>query len=275
MELDNDVELNVQNPYNNSEINSRPSEKAKKSVEKARQSNKANMIGNRRFGEDYNQQMKDSDSFEEILTCLQSSKFLDKSLLIKLKCLLGSGVENPEEFFLSGCGDQNLYNLVNIMSSNGHESQLLAVEVLANLSPLGEKNGLKVSRAAGPYLISLLSSSSNSLKEASSVALGNLALSGFKVVKVLLHQDVLDRLSINLPDSSDDYQIKIASQSESDKTIFSKVTSATLYALYHIIHSLDCGQLSNTGSSRYVRGSNRLFRYLGNSNGDWQGYHLQ
>ena len=250
MEFDDNEEYEAQKPNSNkSDVITRPSEKAKKSVEQARQSNKANMIGNRRFGQDFDIQMKDKESLEEILTCLQSSKFLDKSSLIKLKCALSSGVENPEEFFLSGIGDQNLHNLVNIMSSNGHESQLLAVEVLANLCPLTEKSGLKLARAGGPYLITLLSSSSNSLKEASSIALGNLALSGFKVVKVLLNQDVLDRLSNNLPDSINDSQINQSFKDDSERQNFSKVTSATLYALYHIIHTIDCAQFSSSGSS--------------------------
>ena len=171
---------------------------------------------------------------------------------MRLKSTLAAGKECPEEFFLSGCGDQHLYNLVNIMSTNGHEYQLLAVEILANLSPLSEKNGLKVARSAGPYFITLLSSSSTSLKEASSVALGNLALAGFKVVKVLLHQDVIDRLNFNLSDPSSSHErvgSKPTTLGDLDVT-YSKVTSAALYALYHIIHTVDHPRSGNVENSR-------------------------
>ena len=250
MEPNENEESKVHYPYSDKfEANIRPSEKAKKSVKESRQLNRENVIGSRRFGDEYSQQLKDNESLEDILVSLQSSKFLDRSLLLKLKSILSSGAENPEEFFLSGCGDQNLHNLVNIMSNNGHESQLLAVEILANLCPLSEKSGLKLARAGGPYFITLLSSSSYSLKEASAIAIGNLALSGFKVVKVLLHQDVIDRLSTNLPDPNlNDSQLNQTSH-DTDTSSFSKVTSATLYALYHVIHTMDCAQFSNTGAS--------------------------
>ena len=67
--------------------------------------------------------------------------------------------------------------------------------VVANLSPLSEKSGLKLARAAGPYLVTLLSSGSHDIRSASAVALGNLALAGYKVVKVLVNQDVVERLT--------------------------------------------------------------------------------
>ena len=244
MEFDNnDESKDVDEVQDNLEASSRPQEIARKYVDEARQQGRTNMISKRRFGSDFIQHAEQQEklSLNEILTCLQSSKFLDKKFLVRLKSALATGKECPEEFFLSGCGDQHLYNLVNIMSTNGHEYQLLAVEILANLSPLSEKNGLKVARSAGPYLITLLSSSSTSLKEASSVALGNLALSGFKVVKVLLHQDVIDRLNFNLPDPlclDERVAPKPTALAELDAT-YSKVTSASLYALYHIIHTVD------------------------------------
>ena len=219
---------------------SRPQEIARKCVDQARLQSRENVITKRRFGAELEQEHK--LSLNEILNSLKSSKFSDKSLLIRLKSVLANGRENPEEFFLSGCGEQNLHNLVNIMSTNGHEYQLLAIEILANLSPLSEKNGLKVARSAGPYLITLLSSSSSNLKEASSIAIANLALSGFKVVKVLLHQNIIQRLYYNLPEySSIDQHVDIntAIHSKKEEIYNSKVISATLYALYHIIHTMD------------------------------------
>lgn len=61
------------------------------------------------------------------------------------------------------------------------------------------------------------------MQEASGIALGNLALSGLKVVRVLLNQEVLDSL-VAVADS----------QAESAQT-------AGFYALYHILHVLGAG----------------------------------
>ena len=54
MEFDDNEEYEAQKSHSNKpDVITRPSGKAKKSVEQARQSNKANMIGNRRFGPDF------------------------------------------------------------------------------------------------------------------------------------------------------------------------------------------------------------------------------
>ena len=92
----------------------------------------------------------------------------------------------------------------------GHTAQLKGYRifsVVANLSPLSEKSGLKLARAAGPYLVTLLSSGSHDIRSASAVALGNLALAGYKVVKVLVNQDVVERLtqSVEEQDHSSSY----------------------------------------------------------------------
>ena len=250
---DNEQSCDTLDLHNTTVVPSRPSEIARKNVNEARQQGRANMITNRRFGPEFTQQSEDNnESLTEILENLKPSKFSDKLLLIKLKSKLGSGHESPEEFFASGCGDQNLHNLINIMSTSGHEYQLLAIEIIANLSPLSERSGLKLARAAGPYLITLLSSHSSCLKEASSKALGNLALAGFKVVKVLLHQDIIDRLCHNLPEPiSNDENVgaRQTSYALRENLQSPNVTSATLYALYHIIHTLDSPRHSNPGNS--------------------------
>ena len=62
------------------------------------------------------------------------------------------------------------------------------------MGPLNEKNGLQLARSIGPYLVTLLSSSSKNLIEASAIALGNLALSGFRVAKVLVNQESINSL---------------------------------------------------------------------------------
>ena len=182
-------------------------------------------LGNRRFSSEDEDYMKANNmTMSEIVTALRATKFNERRLLERLKAILASGDENPEDFFAHG-GDQNLYALVNVISG-GHDSsksQLSAVQVVANLSPLSEKSGIKVARAAGPYLITLLSSAHKELREAAAVALGNLSLSGYKVVKVILNQDVLERLTQTLPsvDESADG------------------TGNSLYAIYHLLHTMD------------------------------------
>ena len=254
MDSSDDTRLNdTMETMGKEQLTTRLSEISRKSVDESRQQGRTTTITKRRFGKDLLKQTdeENNESLNEIFISLNLTKFSDKSLMKRLKIKLADGNENPEEIFMSGSGDQYLHNLVNIMSTSGHEYQLLAVEILANLSPLSEKSGLKFARAAGPYLITLLSSPSNTLKEASSVALGNLALSGYKVVKVLSHQDVINRLCFNLSDnpSSDMLNKNTATNLSAEDSSCSKVESATLYALYHIIHSLDCSKLSSDGAS--------------------------
>ena len=253
MDSSDDAKLNdTMEPMGKEQLTTRLSEISRKSVDESRQQGRNTTITKRRFGKDLLKQTdeENNESLNEIFISLNLTKFSDKSLMKRLKIKLADGNENPEEIFMSGSGDQYLHNLVNIMSTSGHEYQLLAVEILANLSPLSEKSGLKFARAAGPYLITLLSSPSNTLKEASSVALGNLALSGYKVVKVLSHQDVINRLCFNLSDTPSDMLNKnTAKNLSAEDSSCSKVESATLYALYHIIHSLDCSKLSSDGAS--------------------------
>lgn len=95
----------------------------------------------------------------------------------------------------------------------------MCTHVLANLSPLTEKNGLSLSRSSGPYLVTLLSSGSVALQESSCVALGNLALAGSKVVKVLVNQSAVESLVSVL-----------------DSPVHS-VQASGYYALYHILHT--------------------------------------
>jgi len=71
-------------------------------------------------------------------------------------------------------------------------------------------------------LVTLLTGSgSASLKEACAIAIGNISLTGFKVVKILLNQEAVESLASMLT----------AQQIE-------PVLSASLYALYHLFHSL-------------------------------------
>lgn len=69
-----------------------------------------------------------------------------------------------------------------------------------------------MARAVGPYLVTLLSSSSNALAEASGISIGNLALSGYRVAKVLVNQGCV-------------------------KSLCQDLTSSSLYGLYHVLHA--------------------------------------
>jgi len=168
----------------------------------------------------------------EILGDLARVKFNDFRLLERLKAVLASESEaaaaadgGAEAFFST---EQNLYSIVNVIAGSGNNSktQLSAVQVVANLSPLSEKSGVKLARAAGPYLITLLSSASCGLREASAVALGNLALAGYKAVRVLVNQDVVERLNQSLEMPAED-------------------VAPSLYALYHLLHVMG-GTRSNS-----------------------------
>ena len=96
--------------------------------------------------------------------------------LQRLKSLLASGEVNPDEFFKGTDGSLQQQGLANVISGgHGNESatsQILAVHCAANLGPLTEKYGLQMARSIGPYLVTLLSSSSTALVEASAVSLG-------------------------------------------------------------------------------------------------------
>jgi len=154
-------------------------------------------------------------SFEEILSHCKASKFSEVIWLERLKSLLANGEVNPDEFFKGNDGSLNLHSLANVISA-GHAdapTQTLAVHCSANLSPLSEKYGLQMARAVGPYLVTLLSGSSKALMEASAVSIGNLALSGYRVAKVLVNQGCIKALCKDMNSSSN------------------------LYGLYHVLHS--------------------------------------
>ena len=163
---------------------------------------------------------------------LRQCHFRDRHLLARLKQLLASGEESPDDFFLSSSTSSEttpLAALVSLLSSgvedesrdSGSALQLLAVQVVANLAPLNEKNGLLLARSAGPFLVTLLSSGSARLREASCVALGNLALAGAKVVKVLVNQEVVESLIVTTEGGGEEEGVR----------------SAAFYALYHVLHT--------------------------------------
>ena len=229
---------------NGSEVEDRQSRnrKLRKEARDAIQAQKRNqLLERRRFSSDDEASLRiNSLSMEDVLRELGPTKFTDTKLLNRLKTILATGEDSPEEFF-SVQPDTNLYTLVNVVSggTENARAQLAAVHVLANLSPLTEKNGLKLGRSAGPYLITLLSSPCRDLKESSAIALGNLALSGYKVVKVLLNQDILERLIQTLPVSGEQcYNLDAET---------SKILSASLYSIYHILHTIDNGYITNSG----------------------------
>jgi len=106
-------------------------------------------------------------SLDTILSHLKESKFSDETWLLRFKKALYKGNIDPNEFFVGQDSSFNLHCLGNIISDGQASAQLLAVHCTANLCPLVEKNGLQLARSVGPYLVTLLSSSSKGLVESS------------------------------------------------------------------------------------------------------------
>lgn len=184
----------------------------RKKAQLSRHEAKDKAMARRRLGVESLEQESSSYPMETILTHCRASEFSDVIWLERLKTSLANGEANPDDFFKSN--DGSLHQLANVISGNGETScQIMAVHCAANLGPLNEKNGLQMARAVGPYLVTLLSSSSAPLAEASAVALGNLALSGYRVAKVLVNQGCIKSMTQNLNNAS------------------------MMYGLYHILHS--------------------------------------
>ena len=201
---------------------------------RAREDGRDNVLSRRRFTDSAfsAENAISAMGLPAVMDGLRQCHFHDRLLLSRLKQLLASGEESPDDFFLSSSSSETtpLAALVSLLSSGAEEGQhrdsgsalqLLAVQVVANLAPLNEKNGLLLARSAGPFLVTLLSSGSTRLREASCVALGNLALAGAKVVRVLVNQEVVESL------------IAVTS----DECGEEGVRSAAFYALYHVLHT--------------------------------------
>ena len=158
----------------------------RKRTQESRNEFKDKTMAHRRFAgdEEFQSLEQETYSLETILTHCKNSKFSDVIWLQRLKSLLASGEVNPDEFFKGTDGSLQQQGLANVISGgHGNESatsQILAVHCAANLGPLTEKYGLQMARSIGPYLVTLLSSSSTALVEASAVSLGK-----YKVFKMI------------------------------------------------------------------------------------------
>lgn len=184
----------------------------RKKTQESRDESKDKAMARRRFGLESLEQ--ETYSMDVLLSHCKASKFSDVTWLQRLKVSLANGEVSPDDFFKGSDASHQLQQLANVISGNFGDtsSQILAVHCAANLGPLSEKNGLQMARAIGPYLVTLLSSSSVALSEDSAICLGNLALSGYRTARVLVNQGSIKSLCQNLND-------------------------AFLYALYHILHA--------------------------------------
>ena len=192
-------------------------------TQESRNHSKNKAMALRRFGLD-SLESEDTYSLEEILGQCKTSKFSDKTWLLRLQKLLASGEVNPDEFFKGPEGTFNLHSLSNAISGNAHTDtgvQLLALKVSANLGPLSEKNGLQMARALGPYLVTLLSSSENGVVEGAAISIGNLGIAGFRVTKVLMNQGAMVKLAQLIPTCGNE----------------ARGLPSVLYAIYHLLHS--------------------------------------
>jgi hypothetical protein len=178
-------------------------------------------------------------------TKLKARNFQSVELLADLRTRLSEATDRADDVFAVGGA---VHALVALLGTNTTDAEtatdlrLLAAHCVANLWPLSEANGLQLARSAGPYLIMLLAAPDARLREASAIAVANMALAGARLVKVLLNQEVMQSLA-------DCLQSPLTQTSES-------AMSATLLAIHHILHvnpSLETSSLEKIAlSSRGV-----------------------
>jgi len=125
-----------------------------------------------------------------------------KISVAQFRCLSEAISEQPNfaEHFLSqdGC----LHALVGYLTGNDAPKQVLALQCLVNLSGQGYRATL-VAKAAGAYLVTLVSGTNTQLAEFACHCLGNLALADQAVVPLLLAQDAIPNLlNLSLATSS-------------------------------------------------------------------------
>ncbi len=197
---------------NSNETNFKTNEVMRHKAHESRVGAREKAMALRRYGMDGSEHY----SLDTIIAECKSSHFSDVIWLERLKNGLANGDISPDDFFKNSETCRNLQQLADVVSGCSHEtsSQILALHCVANLSPLTEKNGLQLARSMGSYLVTLLSSSCKAVAEASAVAVGNLALSGYRVAKVLVNQGFVKSLCDHMEDNS-----------------------AMMYGLYHLLHT--------------------------------------
>jgi hypothetical protein len=194
----------------------------RRETEEARDRNRSRYIERRRFINLEDQDKFGLFNFHALLAKLKNANYQDRDLLFDLKSTLASGDDfGADDFFVTG---DHLVMLTKALATQG-PLQLVTTQIVANLAPLKEKNGISLARSAGPYLVTNVFSGSSVLQEASCVALGNLALAGSKVVKVLVNQEAIESL-VHALDST-----------------FDHVQSSGFYALYHVLHTFQSGDM--------------------------------
>jgi len=99
-----------------------------------------------------------------------------------------------------------LHSLVGYISGQDVPRQLLSLQCLANIAGHGLKS-VTVARAAGPYLLTLLSSQNKQLSEHAALTLSNIASEGDKhSTKVIVNQDAVPALLSLAQTSTEDLQ---------------------------------------------------------------------
>jgi len=110
-----------------------------------------------------------------------------------------------------------LHALTGILSGKDSAKQLLALQCLVNLASHGYK-APKIARAAGAYLVTLLSGTNEPLVELASYCVSNLVLSDRLCAPVLVSQEVVPTL------------VSLLRQQQGEQ-----VQEAALQALYHLL----------------------------------------
>jgi hypothetical protein len=165
-------------------------QKAHKKNEEIRASKRLDALSTRRkiADEDFKQEVSDKEAKTLVNLCKSGRISVDQ--MRDLSQALSDKPDLAAHFLDSdGC----LHALTGLLSGKDSSKQLLALQCLVNLSAHAYK-APKVARAAGAYLVTLVSGTNQPLAEFSCCCIANLAMAEKLSVTVLLSQEVVPTL---------------------------------------------------------------------------------
>jgi len=184
------------------------SEQARRSRRLQTQSNKRNLAS-----QDFIHELSEKE-LKTLCNLCKSGKLSLQQLRHLSKALSSKPGFSLEFLNADGC----LHSLVGFLSGSDPAKQVLAAQCLVNLSGQGFKCPL-LAKAAGAYLITLISGTNKVLAEHSCLVISNLCLSDRLTPPILLDLDALQNL-LNLAKTSSD-----------------TLQEASLQALYHLVRT--------------------------------------
>lgn len=188
-------------------------EKAHRKNEEIRATKRLEALSSRRniSEKDFRQEVSDKEAKTLVNLCksgrIRVDQFRDLSQALSDK-------QDLAAYFLDS--DGCLHSLTGYMSGSDSAKQVLALQCLVNLSAHGYKSP-KVARAAGAYLVTLVSGTNQPLAEFSCCCISNLALSDRLSVPVLVSQEAVPTL------------LQLAQERQGG------LQEAALQALYHLV----------------------------------------